>query len=93
MLNAIAYPSASIARGYEAYDITLQDGRTFLGTVPRETGDTVYVTTVTGPPIALARDQITTKTPSPLSLMPPGLDAVLSRQELRDLIAYLRNLK
>jgi len=93
LLNAIAYPSDSIARGYEAYDITLQDGRSYVGTVSRETADTVYVTTVAGPPIALARDQIKTRSPSPLSLMPPGLDTVLSRQELRDLIAYLRSLQ
>jgi putative heme-binding domain-containing protein len=93
LLNAIAYPSDSIARGYEAYSVTLRDGRTVVGTVPRETTDTVQVTPATGPPLALARDQITSMTPVATSLMPPGLDALLSRQDLGDLIAYLRMLK
>jgi hypothetical protein len=41
----------------------------------------------------LARDQIRTRTPSPTSLMPPGLDTMFTRQELGDLIAYLGSLK
>jgi putative heme-binding domain-containing protein len=93
LLAAIAYPSDNIARGFDAYAITMADGRTHAGTVQRETPDTVYVTPASGPPIALARDQIRTMAPSPISLMPPGLEAVLSRQELGDLIAYLRSLK
>jgi putative heme-binding domain-containing protein len=93
LLAAIAYPSDNIARGYDAYTVSMADGQTHLGTVQRETPETVYVTPVTGAPIALARDRIRAMTPSPVSLMPPGLDASLSRQELGDMIAYLRSLK
>jgi putative heme-binding domain-containing protein len=93
LLDAITYPSDSIARGYEAYDITMADGRAYVGTVQRETTDTVYVTASAGPQVGLARDQIRTMAPSPVSLMPPGLDALFSRQELGDLIAYLRSLR
>jgi len=93
LLDAIAYPSNNIARGFDAYNLTMADGRTYFGTVQRETPDTVYVTPVSGQPVPLARDQIRTMAPSPTSLMPPGLDAVLSRQELGDVIAYLRSLK
>jgi hypothetical protein len=34
-----------------------------------------------------------TRTPSPTSLMPPGLETLFTRQELGDLIAYLESLK
>jgi putative heme-binding domain-containing protein len=93
LLNAVAYPSDSIARGYETYSITLRDGRTVIGTVPRETADAVQVMPASGPPLELTRDQIASMTPVATSLMPPGLDVLLSRQELGDLIAYLRTLK
>jgi putative membrane-bound dehydrogenase-like protein len=93
LLAAIAYPSDNIARGYDAYNVSTADGQTYVGTVQRETAETVYVTTVSGPPIALARDRIRTMAPAPVSLMPPGLDAQFSRQELGDLVAYLRSLK
>jgi putative heme-binding domain-containing protein len=92
LLAAIAYPSDNIARGYEAYTVTTTDGRTHLGTV-REAGDAVHVTPVSGPPVAVTRDQIRAMAPSPVSLMPPGLDASLSRRELGDLVAYLGSLK
>ena len=71
----------------------MQDGRAYLGTVPRETADIVYVTPFSGPQVTLARAQIKTIAPSAVSLMPPGLDALFSRQELGDLIAYLLSLK
>jgi putative heme-binding domain-containing protein len=93
LLAAIAYPSDNIARGFDAYQVTMADGQTHLGTVQRETPDTVYVTPVSGPPVALARGQIRSMTPTPVSLMPPGLDAQFSRPELGDMIAYLRSLK
>ncbi len=93
LLAAIAYPSDNIARGYDAYTVTMADGATHVGTVQRETTDTVYVTPVSGSPVALARSQIRAMTPLSQSLMPPGLDGTLSRQELGDLVAYLRSLK
>lgn len=93
LLDAITYPSDSIARGFDAYNITMQDGRSYVGTVQRETTDTVYVTPFSGPQAALRRDEIKTLAPSPVSLMPPGLDALFSREELGDLVAYLLSLK
>jgi putative heme-binding domain-containing protein len=94
LLGAIVYPTeGGLARGYESYSISTRDGTTYLGTVPRETPDTVYVTQVTGPPIGVPRHNIEKMEPSPSSLMPSGLDRLLSSQELGDLVAYLASLK
>ncbi|MPY88796.1 MAG: c-type cytochrome [Luteitalea sp.] len=94
LLDAIVYPTESgFARGYEAYSISTRDGQSYVGTVPRETPDSIYVTQVTGPPLAVPRDQIQKMEPSPSSLMPPGLDRLLSPQELGDLVAYLHSLR
>ena len=41
----------------------------------------------------LLRADIAELKPSPISLMPAGLDRVLSKQELADLIAFLKSLR
>ncbi|MPY90607.1 MAG: c-type cytochrome [Luteitalea sp.] len=94
LLDGIVYPTeGGLARGYEAYSISTRDGTAYFGTVPRETADTIYVTQTTGPPVAVPRGQIQKMEPSPTSLMPSGLDQLLSPRELGDLVAYLRSLK
>jgi hypothetical protein len=43
--------------------------------------------------IRIGRDEIETFVPGRVSIMPQGLDAQLTRFELRDLLAYLRSLR
>lgn len=94
LLGAIVYPTeAGFARGYEAYSIRTRDGQTYFGIVARETPEAVYITQAAGSPLGLPRDQIEKMEPSPTSLMPSGLDRLLSSQELGDLVAYLASLK
>ena len=50
---------------------------------------------ITGPGSTLQIDRadITAMTPSTVSLMPAGLDEQISRQELADLIEFLKNTR
>jgi putative heme-binding domain-containing protein len=91
LLEAIVFPSASFARGYEPYTIKTKDNQLHAGVISRETADAVYLATPTEERIA--RSDIQRITPSQISVMPQGLDAALSRQELADLIAFLKSLK
>lgn len=93
LLEAISFPSATIARGYESFQLTLRDGRTFVGTVPKETADTLFVRTADGVENALARSDVAKFEPVSTSLMPPGLDRVLEPKVLADLVAYLKSLQ
>jgi len=93
LLEAIAFPSDSFARDYETYLVTTRDGGARLGTVSRETAEEVYVMDVAGQEVAISRDEIASMVPSPVSLMPPGLDLALPAETLADLMAYLRSLK
>jgi hypothetical protein len=43
--------------------------------------------------VRLKRGDIEAQKPSELSIMPAGLENTISRQELADLVAYLRSLK
>ncbi|MDA7916054.1 HEAT repeat domain-containing protein [Verrucomicrobia bacterium] len=90
LLESILYPSSSISRDFESYSIDTSDGETYSGVILRETDEEVQMATVSGLPVKLARNSIETIRPSSLSLMPQGLDQTMSKQELSDLVAYLK---
>ena len=93
LLEAIAFPGATIARGYESFQLSLRDGRSLLATIPRETADTLFVRTADGAETPIARTDVTKVEPVSQSLMPPGLDRVLEPKVLADLVAYLKTLQ
>ncbi len=93
LLEAILFPSASFARGYEPYVVATTDGLVHTGVIARETADAVVLVTPDRIEAALPRDAIEAIEPSRVSVMPRGLDANLSRQELTDLVAFLQSLK
>ena len=72
--------------------IALEDGRTQNGVISRRTEDAIYLGTADRKEIRIAKSDIEEVLPSPTSVMPQGLDKQLSRQELSDLIAFLRSL-
>jgi putative heme-binding domain-containing protein len=92
LLESILFPSASIVRQYESQTLMTDAGQVYTGIISRETADAVYLQQQTGDPITIPRDQIEQVVPSTVSIMPKGLDANLSEQELADLVAYLMTL-
>jgi putative heme-binding domain-containing protein len=93
LLEAIVEPSASLVRSYEPISVTTRDGEERLGILRRD--DARGVTLITGPGSTLQIDRadITAMTPSTVSLMPAGLDEQITRQELADLIEFLKNTR
>ena len=90
LLEAVLFPSASFARGYEPFTIATNDGHLHTGIIARETSDAIVLTTPDRKDISLARSTIDEIEPGKLSIMPRGLDANLNLQELADLFAFLR---
>src|SRR6185295_9795924 len=93
LLESIVFPSASFARGYEPYLIRTKDGAILDGLIARETADAVYLFTADRNEKRVPRTSIDLLQTGKTSIMPQGLDAQLSRDELRDLIAFLGSLK
>jgi putative heme-binding domain-containing protein len=93
ILESILFPSATIARDYEAHAIELANGQTFVAVINRSLPEAVVVADVSGEQRTLPRAQITSMQPLPTSLMPTGLDRVLTEEELLDVVAYLRSGK
>lgn len=93
LLEAIAFPSASFARGYEPITVTLTSGESLFGRLARETQDAIILADAQGIEHRLPRNTLRQITPSTISLMPQGLETLLTPQELSDLIAYLQSLR
>ncbi|HEX3870350.1 MAG TPA: PVC-type heme-binding CxxCH protein [Pirellulales bacterium] len=93
LLESLLYPSASFVRGYESYQVLTAGGQSITGIVSRETPDAVYLRTAQKEEIRVARSEIEELAPSKLSIMPQGLDRLLSHDELRDVVAFLQSLK
>jgi putative heme-binding domain-containing protein len=55
-----------------------------------ETPEAIVLGTVDGEETRIPRGDITSIEPGAVSLMPQGYDALLSREELSDLVAFLR---
>jgi putative membrane-bound dehydrogenase-like protein len=93
LLESIAFPSATIARGYETFRVETAKGESLAGTIVRELSDQVVLGSFDGREIPVARAQITKLEPVATSLMPQGLDRALDPAVLADLVAFLKGLQ
>jgi putative heme-binding domain-containing protein len=93
LLEAIVFPSASFARGFEPYLIKTRDEQVYSGIIARETPEAVYLYGADRTETRIAKDAIGEMRQSRVSIMPQGLDAQLSRTDLADLIAFLQSLR
>ena len=90
LLEAIVFPSASFVRSYEPMTVKLKAGGELIGILRSETSDAVVVATAPGVEQRLARAEVADLQPGAVSLMPQGFDQVLSRQDLSDLVTFLK---
>jgi putative membrane-bound dehydrogenase-like protein len=93
LLEAVVLPSASFARGYEPYVVATRDGKFQTGLIARQTADAIYLIAADRAEVRVSRADIESLEPGTVSIMPGGLDVLLSQQELVDVIAYLRSLR
>jgi putative membrane-bound dehydrogenase-like protein len=93
LLEAIAFPSSSFARGFEPYLVKTKDGQAVSGIIARETPDAIFFYGTDRVETRVLRSNLAEMKQSKTSIMPQGLDQVLSRQELADIIAFLTSLK
>jgi putative membrane-bound dehydrogenase-like protein len=93
LLESIVYPSASFVRSYEPMIVLTKGGEQYNGILRKDAADEVVL--VTGPEAEarIARPEIAEMRPGSVSLMPAGLDQQLSKQDLADLVAFLKNTK
>jgi putative heme-binding domain-containing protein len=93
IVESIVFPSSTIAQGYESYIVTTKDGRSVTGVITRRAGDVLVLRDSSGAELRLQKAQVEAMSRSTISLMPEGLDKAMTRDEFRDLLAFLQSLK
>ena len=92
LLEAIVFPSASIVRYYELVKVRTKEGE-FAGIIGEETEETMVLAAAPGAKVTLRTEDIVEAQFSHVSLMPEVFDALLTPDEIADLVAYLQQAK
>ncbi len=90
ILMHILIPEAEITPGFAAYALETKSGRVLTGLIASETPTSVTLRQQLGKEETVLRSDIEQLVSSKLSLMPQALEKTLTRQELADLVAYLK---
>jgi putative heme-binding domain-containing protein len=92
LIEAVVWPNRQIKEGYVATTLTLKDGRKLHGYKVSEAGGELQLRELaSGQTSRFTAGQIAEKQEAG-SLMPEGLIMNMTREELRDLVAYLAGL-
>ena len=93
LLDSMTLPSRTISDQYQASTFVLENGKTIVGRVANLSGENIMVITnmlEPGKLTAVRRNEIDEVVPSKTSMMPKGLLDTLSKEEILDLVAYIR---
>jgi putative heme-binding domain-containing protein len=92
LLESIIEPSKEISDQYGAMVFELRDGTQVAGRIGNLNGEVYQISTNMFDPgnlTAVPANQVKSVTPSPISMMPPGLISTLEKDDVLDLLAYL----
>ena len=90
LLANILDPGADVQPGFHAYRCRLTDGTELYGLIAAETGNSITFKLGDGSTRAVLRASIEELNGGSASLMPEGLEAGMSHQDMADLIGFLR---
>ena len=88
LLEAIVYPSVSFVREYETYRVKTRKD-TYTGVIQQQTTEALILGTAPQISVRIPRNEIVSTERVNLSMMPQGLDGLLTAQEMADLMAFL----
>ncbi len=94
LLESLIDPSKAISDQYQATVFVLRNGQTVVGKVANLSNDNIMVITnmlEPGRMTGVSRRMIEEQFPSPVSMMPEGLLDHFQKDEILDLLAYLRS--
>ena len=91
LVEALVNPGAVVADGYGIVTATLGDGTVVGGVLVSQDAREVVIRLPEGGERRLGRETVKEMT-APVSVMPP-MEAILTRREIRDVVAYLGTLK
>ena len=93
LMESIAFPSSTFAQGYDSYVVTTKDKQQFAGIIVERNDEGMTIRDSSGAETRLRASQVASVRRETTSVMPEGLDAGMTEEQLRDLLAYLQSLK
>lgn len=90
LVSNILDPNMAINPNYLSVSVETKEGELLTGILAAETAEAITLLQAQGVRSTLRRDQLRRVESAGTSLMPEGLEAGLSPQELRDLVAFLQ---
>ncbi len=93
LLESILNPSAAISHEYKVYIVNSAKEGFLSGFIRSEDKDGFELMDSAGQVLRIENDDVKQKVESAVSLMPTGLAAAMTAQDLSDLVAYLETLK
>jgi len=89
LLSDILDPNRAVEERWALYSVQTRDGRTFSGLISSETSTAMEFKIAGGHSEIISRDQLVKLETQGLSLMPVGLEGIISKTDMADLIAFL----
>jgi quinoprotein glucose dehydrogenase len=92
LLESLVFPNATIAAGFETVIVTLKNGAAYAGIIKSENESTLEINSPEEGLLRLKKTDIQSRDKG-LSAMPEELGQALSKQDLRDVMEFLSQLK
>ena len=87
------YKRQEVAPQFIAYDVSTRDGNAYTGMIARDDATSLTLRIMGGAEVTLPRANIKGSSSSGKSLMPDGLEAGMSVQDMADLLTFVEELK
>lgn len=84
-------PNYEVAPNYQTLSIVTQDGHSFSGLLAAETESSLVLRTAVGTEETVLRKNITSLNASGVSLMPDGLEQTMTKEDVGNLVAFLKS--
>jgi len=92
LVTAILDPNRAVDPQFLSYMIRTDDDRILVGTIESEAGQSITLAHADGKRTTVLREEIAEMKNSGVSLMPEGLQSVLTPEQMRDLVHYLQTM-
>jgi len=93
LLSAIIDPHKEVAPQYIGFDVTTKDGNAYTGIIARDDATSLSLKVMGGAEVNLPRANIKGSSSSGKSVMPEGLEAGMTAQDMADLLTFMEELK
>jgi len=93
ILESILFPNKTIAPGYESLMVEMDDGQTYAGIVKSQTNDELTLLSTDDNTIVKLKKSGIKRQVKGQSPMPAEMGAILSKQDLRNLVEFLATAK